>query len=406
MTTALPSSTALSSSPTLPSSASLPSSALPAPATGLPAGLSFEVLGEVRGWRDGVELPLGAPRQRALLAVLLLRAGSPVGRDHLLDGIWGDAAVLDGANLVQAYVSKLRRLFEPGRAPRAASEVLTRIGASYRLSVSPQQCDLGRFQQSAAHARALRASGQPGAAERTLATALDSWPGPALTGVSGPLLDVERARLAELRLAVVEEHAELALELGCHARLVPHLTVLTAEHPYRERLWALLMVALYRGSRQADALAAYQRARHTLMENLGLLPGPELRRIEEAILAGRPDPLARRTPSGAADAAPGHDEPSHDELSHEDPSHDTSAQHGAAGFGASGFGAAGFGAARGGPRDGGVGGVGGLSVGAHAANPVPGRPRLTLVGAARTFPAAPSASGHGSWPEGAARLAR
>lgn len=118
--------------------------------------------------------------------------------------------------------------------------------------------------------------------------------------MSGPLLDMERTRLAELRLAVVEEHTELALELGGHARLVPQLLVLTAEHPYRERLWALLMIALYRGSRQADALAAYQRARHTLTENLGLLPGPELRGIEEAILAGRPDPLAH----GGAPAAP------------------------------------------------------------------------------------------------------
>ncbi|WP_208921558.1 AfsR/SARP family transcriptional regulator [Streptomyces capitiformicae] len=260
-----------------------------------PADLSFELLGEVRGWRDGIELPLGAPRQRALLAVLLLRAGSPVGRDYLIDGIWGDSTVLDGANLVQAYVSKLRKLFEPDRRPRTAGGVLTRVGASYRLSIGLQQCDLGRFEQSVADARALWDAGQLDAAERTLAAALSQWPGPALTGVTGPLLDVERTRLAELRLAVVEEHTELALELGGHARLVPHLLVLTAEHPYRERLWALLMAALYRGSRQADALAAYQRARHALMENLGLLPGPELRGVEEAILARRPDPFARVT---------------------------------------------------------------------------------------------------------------
>ncbi|MEV6975737.1 AfsR/SARP family transcriptional regulator [Kitasatospora sp. NPDC093806] len=328
-----------------------------------PADLSFELLGEVRGWRDGVELPLGAPRQRALLAVLLLRAGSPVGRDHLIDGIWGDTAVLDGANLVQAYVSKLRKLFEPDRAPRTASGVLTRIGASYRLSIGPHQCDLGRFEQTVADARALRAAGQPEAAERTLAAALASWPGPALTGVTGPLLDVERARLAELRLAVVEEHAELALELGGHARLVPHLFVLTAEHPYRERLWALLMVALYRGSRQADALAAYQRARHTLMDNLGLMPGPELRRIEEAILAGRPDPLARPVPVESVGSV----------------------------------------APLGGPESSADGGYGGELPSA----PFGGRPYLTLVGStSAAVPVPRAAAVRSPWDDGTARLAR
>ncbi|MFJ3794130.1 BTAD domain-containing putative transcriptional regulator [Kitasatospora sp. NPDC090091] len=335
-----------------------------------PAGLSFELLGEVRGWRDGIELPLGAPRQRALLAVLLLRAGSPVGRDHLIDGIWGDATVADGANLVQAYVSKLRRLFEPDRAPRTTGGVLTRIGASYRLSVGPHQCDLGRFERSVADARALRSAGQPEAAERTLAAALDSWSGPALTGVSGPLLDVERTRLAELRLAVVEEHAELALQLGGHAWLVPHLLVLTTEHPYRERLWTLLMVALYRGSRQADALAAYQRARHTLTENLGLLPGPELRSIEEAILAGRPDPLVLARPAvplslahpatpvePGADPAPGHDVPA-------------------------------------------------AATAALRTEPGVGRPHLALVGTTPATVPAPRAAARGPWADGPTRLAR
>ncbi|MFJ5679598.1 BTAD domain-containing putative transcriptional regulator [Streptomyces sp. NPDC093097] len=333
--------------------------------TAHPAGLSFELLGEVRGWRDGAEIPLGAPRQRALLAVLLLRAGSPVSRDHLIDGIWGDAAVTDGPNLVQAYISKLRRLFEPDRAPRTAGGVLTRIGASYRLSIGPEQYDLGRFERSVAEARERRAAGQPQAAERMLTAALAAWPGPALTGVTGPLLDVERARLAELRLAVVEEHAELALQLGGHARLVPHLFVLTAEHPYRERLWALLMIALYRGSRQADALAAYQRARHTLMENLGLVPGPELRRVEEAILAGRPDPLALAAPAESAGAASGHD----------------------------------------GPGDGGLGGV---PAGPHdaAADAAPARPRLTLVGSVPATGPVPRAAAGGPWADGAARPAR
>ncbi|MEU3574024.1 AfsR/SARP family transcriptional regulator [Kitasatospora sp. NPDC036755] len=335
----------------------------PLPTT-CPDDLGFELLGEVRGWRGGVELPLGAPRQRALLAALLLRAGSPVGRDHLIDGIWGDATVTDGANLVQAYISKLRRLFEPDRAPRTSGGLLTRVGASYRLSIAPRQYDLGRFEQSVADARSLRSAGQPDAAERTLSTALASWKGPALTGVSGPLLDVERARLAELRLAVVEEHAELALQLGGHAWLVPHLLVLTTEHPYRERLWALLMIALYRGCRQADALAAYQRARHTLMENLGLLPGPELRGIEEAILAGRPDPLVRARPDDTAHLT----RPVPARPADADPRFDTPA--------------------------------------AYRHEPAPGRPHLALVGRTPAPAPAPGAAPHGPWSGGPARLAR
>ncbi len=259
-------------------------------------GLTFDLLGEVRCRRDGAELPLGAPRQRALLAVLLLQPGSPVSRDQLVDGIWGDSRVVDGANLVQAYVSKLRRLFEPDRAPREAGGVLARIGSSYRLAISPDQCDLGRFESLRAEARALRAVGDRIAAERVLAAALAGWKCPPLAGVEGPLLDLERSRLTELRLATVEEHVELALEVGAHADVIPQLMTLVADHPYRERMWALLMVALYRSSRQADALGAYQRARHALMDNLGLMPGPELRRIEEAILAGAPDPLTRTNP--------------------------------------------------------------------------------------------------------------
>lgn len=139
---------------------------------------------------------------------------------------------------------------------------------------------------------------------------------------------------------------------------MPHLLVLTAEHPYRERLWALLMVALYRGSRQADALAAYQRARHTLMENLGLLPGPELRGIEEAILGGRPDPFARFAPAEAVGTAPVHD------------------------------------------------GLGGVPAASYGATPEPGRPHLTLVDSAPLTAPAPRTATRGPWADGAARLAR
>ncbi|MCF1597258.1 AfsR/SARP family transcriptional regulator [Streptomyces muensis] len=252
------------------------------------AGLAFAVLGEVRLWRDGVEVPLGPPRGRALLAALLLREGTPMGRDDILGGLWGDSFHVDGANLVQVYVSKLRRLLEPDRPPRAAASLLPRVGNAYRLAVEADQWDLGCFQRARTAARELRSAGELIESERVLGEALALWPGPALTGVEGPLLDVERVRLAELRLAATEEHLELALETGAEDDVIPSLLTLTREHPYRERLWALLMVALYRGSRQADALAAYRRAARALKDDLGLSPGPELRRIEEAILAGAP----------------------------------------------------------------------------------------------------------------------
>ncbi|MEU3788189.1 AfsR/SARP family transcriptional regulator [Streptomyces fructofermentans] len=266
------------------------------------AGLTFEVLGEVRCWRDGVELPLGAPRMRAVLAVLVLRAGTPVGRDVLVDGVWGDAPVADGVNLVQAYVSKLRRLLEPDRPPRSPTGVLTRIGSSYRLVAAPGASDLGRFHHARAEARELRAAGRAAAAERVLAEALGNWRCPPLTGVGGPLLDAERVRLAELRLAAVEEQTAVALEVGAHADVVPALMSLTAEHPYRERLWELLMVALYRCSRQGDALAAYRRAGQVLLDDLGLEPGPGLRRVHEAILAGA---AVAGAPDGPAAVPPG-----------------------------------------------------------------------------------------------------
>ncbi|MEU4034685.1 AfsR/SARP family transcriptional regulator [Streptomyces collinus] len=258
--------------------------------------LDLTVLGEVRCLRDGVELPLGGPRPRSLLAMLVLRAGTPVGRDELHQAVWSGDGAASGGNLVQVYVSKLRRLLEPQRAPRAAGGVVERVGSSYRLAVTAEEHDLGRFQTARDEARALRAAGEPVAAERALARALAEWQGPPLTGVGGPLLEIERARLTELRLAAVEEHAELALLAGTHAEAVPSLVALTAEHPYRERLWALLMHALYRAGRQADALAAYQRASRLLGDHLGLTPGPELRATQQAVLAGTPAPLPGATP--------------------------------------------------------------------------------------------------------------
>lgn len=252
-------------------------------------GLDFSVLGEVRCHRDGAELHLGGPRQRALLAVLVLRAGTPVGRDQLVRSVWGTDGAVNSTNLVQVYVSKLRRLLDPDRVPRASGGVLTRVNTSYRLVVAPEQTDLGRFQRLCAEARALRSAGATAAAERALARALDGWQDPPLTGLDGPLFDTERERLTEIRLGAVEEHAELALQTATPAEttgMIASLVALTAEHPYRERLWALLMTALYRAGRQADALAAFRRVSRRLAEDLGLTPGPELRAVQEAVLSG------------------------------------------------------------------------------------------------------------------------
>ncbi|NUT48917.1 MAG: AfsR/SARP family transcriptional regulator, partial [Saccharothrix sp.] len=246
----------------------------------------FEVLGLLRAVRGGEEVDLGAAKQRAVLAVLLLARNTPVSRGQIIEAVWGDNTPTSAVNLVQTYVAGLRRALEPRRARRARAELLTSVGDGYLLRVDPGAVDLDEFERGVATAGRLRASGDLDAAATALDEALALWRGEPLGGVAGLFAEVERGRLAERRLSVLEERAELLLLIGRGPELVPSLTTLAGEHPLRERVHGLLMRALSQAGRQAEALAVYRGARRVLIEELGVEPGPELRKLQQAVLAG------------------------------------------------------------------------------------------------------------------------
>ncbi|MBW4720023.1 AfsR/SARP family transcriptional regulator [Saccharothrix obliqua] len=267
--------------------------------------LRFEVLGLLRVRRGGQEVDLGAAKQRAVLAVLLLGRNTPVSRDHIIEAVWGDATPSSAINLVQTYVAGLRRALEPSRARRAPAELLTSVGDGYLLRLDPSAVDLDAFERGVVAAGRLRSAGDLEAAAGALDEALALWRGDPLGGVAGLFAEVERGRLQERRLAALEERAELVLLLGRGAEQVQELTALVGEHPLRERGHGLLMRALCQAGRQAEALAAYREARRVLVEELGVEPGPELRRLQQAVLAGEdPEPERPTRPIALPASAP------------------------------------------------------------------------------------------------------
>ncbi len=277
--------------------------------------LRFEILGPVRCWNAEVEIDVGSPRQRAVLVALLLRRGRSVTRNELVDVLWGDDPPTGAANVVHKYVAGLRRALEPDRANRAPSRLVRSVQAGYQLPLEAGQLDLDLFDAHVAAARRLSASGAGQGALRDLDAALALWQGPPLGGISGAFAAVEGARLAELRLAIVEERAQLLLDLDRPADLVTELPALIAEHPFRERLRRHLMLALYRTGRLADALAAYQDARQLMVAELGLEPGPELESLQRQILAK--DPGLRPAPPSAQVASSSPDWPTPAQLPHD-----------------------------------------------------------------------------------------
>ncbi len=258
--------------------------------------IRYSVLGRLRAELDGRELTLGTPQQRAVLALLVLRRGHLVTPEDVVAAVWGEAAPASADNLVQTYVARLRRLLEPGRPRRAPARVLVSAGRGYVLTVAPGCCDLDVFEDRLRQAGAARAAGDPEGAAGHLRAAigvsaqgqfdLGGWD--ALADVPGPYAAAQRARLTEQYLVAAEDLCSAELELGRAAALVPALSGLVAAHPLRERPRALLMQALYRSGRQAEALAAYSDARAHLSRELGLEPGPELRDVQRQILAGQP----------------------------------------------------------------------------------------------------------------------
>lgn len=239
--------------------------------------MDFRILGPLEVQDENRLLAIGQGKQRALLALLVLRAGEVVSADTLIEELWDGRPPETAQKSLQVYISRLRKALGEG--------VIATRHPGYTLVVESRQIDLVRFEQLVAEAR-----DQPSSkAAATLRDALGLWRGPALADVVDlPLAQREIARLEELRVAALEDRIDSDLALGRHTQLVAELETLSQQHPYRERLRGQLMLALYRTGRQTDALAAYREARTTLSEELGLEPGPDLRELEQRILAQDP----------------------------------------------------------------------------------------------------------------------
>ncbi|MQA83834.1 MAG: hypothetical protein GEV03_04140 [Streptosporangiales bacterium] len=254
--------------------------------------MRFRMLGPLEIEDSGRPIEIKAAKQRTVLAVLLLQANRPVDADQLVEQVWGQSPPPSARTSLQAYVYRLRNALR-SVAP-CGVELRTRP-PGYLLAV-PEARDLDVFERSAAEGNVALESGDPEGATRSYRAALGLWRGPLLADVDGEWVHLERRRLEEVRLTVLEQCLEAELALGRHRPLVPELEQLVRAHPFREALWAKLMLALWRSGRQADALAAYSRVRASLVEELGIEPGEELERLHRAILSGTADerPAVRR----------------------------------------------------------------------------------------------------------------
>ena len=257
--------------------------------------MEFRVLGPLEVIDDGRELSIRGRKLQALLALLLLNAGETVSRDRLIGELWGDDPPATAAKTLQVHVSRLRR---------ELGDVVVTRGGGYAIEVAPPQLDLHRFEALVAEGREAVADRRPEYAEARLREALGLWRGPPLPELADePFARIEIGRLEQIRLDALEDHAEAEVSLGRHAEAIETLEGLTARHPYRERSRALLMLALYRSGRQAEALDAYRDARRVLVDAQGIEPGPQLRELHEAILAQDPAIDGARGSELAAPAA-------------------------------------------------------------------------------------------------------
>ncbi|MEU9305153.1 BTAD domain-containing putative transcriptional regulator [Streptomyces sp. NPDC048269] len=259
--------------------------------------MDFKILGPVSAVLDGRPVPLDGSKQRTALAALLLAQGQVITDERLTTLLWGWQPPATSTRQLYTYVSRLRTRLGPGHG-------LERLGAGYRMDITPGALDWDRFRELAATGRADLLAGRYADAERRLGQALALWSGPALSDVTEQLAAAEGPRLTEAHLAATEHHTEAALALGRHGELVPGLTRQVTLHPVRERLRGQLMTALFRCGRQADALSLYEEGRRILADELGIDPGPELRALHQEILTGSlPGPAApeHRTSTLAAE---------------------------------------------------------------------------------------------------------
>ncbi|WP_405742747.1 tetratricopeptide repeat protein [Streptomyces sp. NBC_01525] len=248
--------------------------------------LRFTVLGPVRAWRGEHKLGVGSPQQRALLAALLLRGGHTATAAELVDALWGGEPPHAALAALRTYASRIRKTLGDD------ADLLVSESGGYAIRTAdgqPLDLDHDRAEQYAAEAEKAKAAGDRCRARELLDAALALWDGEPLAGLAGPYAENQRTRLDEWRRSLLESRLELELELGHHTEVVSELTSLTAAHPLRERLRELLMLALYRSGRQAEALAVYADTRRLLSEELGVDPRASLSELQQRILRADPD---------------------------------------------------------------------------------------------------------------------
>jgi DNA-binding SARP family transcriptional activator len=251
--------------------------------------LDFQVLGPFEVLSGSRLVDLGPRKQRAVLCALAVNANRVVSLDRLIDDLWGEHAPSQVIGTLQAYISNLRRALEPDRRAGEPPMLLVTQSPGYILRIPPEALDSHRFEEAAREGRQLLTEGRPASASRKLRGALELWRGAAYADFAfEPFAQSEAVRLEELRLAALEDRLQAELDLGNSFAAAAELEAAVAEHPMRERLRAMLMLALYRCGRQADALRAYQDARNALVEELGIDPGPALKKLEHDILAQDP----------------------------------------------------------------------------------------------------------------------
>ncbi|WP_158264153.1 AfsR/SARP family transcriptional regulator [Amycolatopsis sp. CA-126428] len=250
--------------------------------------IRFGVLGPVAGWRGTDAVEIGSGKCLRVLGILLLHANRRVEREEIIEGVWGGNPPRSAVNLVQKYVGDVRRSLVPDDGS------LRTVGTGYLLRVTADQLDSAQFTSGVVRAREKKSDGDLAAARQHLAGAMALWRGPAFTGLDTPAAATERAWLEDYRSGALEDLAELDLLRGDLAAAIPALSRLAAEHPYRERVRELLMVALYRSGRQGDALAVFDEIRRLLADELGASPGHGLQRVHARILGA--DPALGATP--------------------------------------------------------------------------------------------------------------
>ena len=245
--------------------------------------MDYRILGPFEAFDGERGLSLGGAKQRAVLALLLLRANEALSRDVIVDELWGENPPQTVGKVLQNCISALRKELPGG------TDTLRTVGSGYVLELAPGELDRDRFERGLADGRAALAAGELEDAAQHLTAALRLWRGAPLSDFAyDQFAQDEIARLQELQLAAIEDRIEADLALGHHSEVVPELEALVGRQPVRERLRGQLMLALYRSGRQAEALTAYRDARRTLLGELGIEPSRSVQQLEQAILAQDP----------------------------------------------------------------------------------------------------------------------